>query len=326
MSIVDRFMDFIVLTAALVLVVLRMGTGMVDQTAPHTGAIYAMAFRSSSAGPYPVEVAQDITYARVDHTGLRLDLYFPVGAPSPRPAILALHPGGWNDFAKSTIAGMSRTLATNGFVVAAIDYRLSPAAPWPACLEDCKEAVRWLRVHAGRYGIDPGFIGAIGDSAGGHLALMLGVTSPEDGFEGQTAFPETSSRIQAAASYYGPTDLTEMLGVEVSSSTVPRLIGSTLRESPEAYRGASPMSYITPGDTPVLLVHGKKDALVGYGQSLRFAQALQGVGGEAVVLGVENADHLLLRKGGRLHPSLTEVDRRVVEFFRSHLGPGNPNE
>ena len=117
-----------------------------------------------------------------------------------RPGIVVIHGGGWLEGDKSSftsrthgVPGNIEDFAALGFVAVAINYRLSGEAPYPAALEDCKCAVRWLRAHAGEYRLDPDRIGAYGNSAGGHLALLLGMTGREAGLEGDGPFRERSS-------------------------------------------------------------------------------------------------------------------------------------
>ena len=147
------------------------------------------------------------------------------------------------------------------------DYRLAPHDHFPAPVEDCKAAVRWLRANAAKYKIDPDHIGAVGFASGGHLACMLGVTDKDDGLEGTGGNADQSSRVQAVVSFFGPTDLAAQglgPGRGRRSNLIP-LFGGTADERPEAYRKASPLTYAGKNAAPLLIFHGDKDKMVPVG-------------------------------------------------------------
>jgi acetyl esterase/lipase len=170
--------------------------------------------------PQGVVAYPDLVYRQVGDRQARLDLYAPAEPPPSggRPAVLAIHGGGWRGGSKADYGRMAAVLAQRGYVVAAIDYRLSkPGAPsWPDNVADVRAAVRWLRRHAAEYGVNPGRIVAMGASAGGHLAALLG-TLPEaprprdePGRARPAAAPDAASdsaRVQAVIDFYGTTDL-----------------------------------------------------------------------------------------------------------------------
>src|SRR5205823_333626 len=150
----------------------------------------------------------DVEFARPGGVALKADLALPNEGKGPFPAVVCLHGGGWVSGDRKQMSKTIEVLARRGYVALAPDYRLAPAHRFPACVEDCKAAVRWLRANAGKYRIDPGRIGAVGLSAGGHLACLLGVTTPGDGLEGTGGNSDRSSAVQAVVSFAGPTDLT----------------------------------------------------------------------------------------------------------------------
>src|SRR6266849_5774019 len=166
-------------------------------------------------GPGDVAVVRDIRYRKGPSKCWRLDLAMKENAHGkPRPAVVVIHGGGWLEGDKSSFAsrkdgvpGNIEDFAELGFVALTINYRLSGEAPFPAALEDCKCAVRWLRAHAKEYNIDPQHIGAYGNSAGGHLALLLGMVGKEAALEGDGPYQEESSLVQAVVSDSGPIDL-----------------------------------------------------------------------------------------------------------------------
>ena len=219
--------------------------------------------------PDTVELLKDIEYCKGGGKPLRMDILRPKAASQgARPAVLYLHAGGWQSGSKDD-ARTALFLATNGFVTAAINYRLSGEAPFPAAVEDSKCAVRFLRANAAKYGIGPNRIGVIGDSAGGHLAMMVGCADEKSGLEGSGGWPGVSSRVQAVVSNFGASDLAIEYRTTTSASRDLRtqFIGGTLQEKPDEYRRASPITYVSSDDPPLLLLHVVKEAEHGFRQA-----------------------------------------------------------
>src|SRR5262245_50768799 len=164
---------------------------------------------SAAGGQQPkVRVERDIVYGKGGRVELRLNLALPEGK-GPFPAVVCIHGGGWYQGQRQDMDFMTEVLARRGYVAATVSYRPAPGARFPAQIEDCKAAVRWLRANARRYHINPGRIGATGPSAGGHLACLLGVTGKKDRLEGGGGNPGHSSRVQAVVSFFGRTDFTK---------------------------------------------------------------------------------------------------------------------
>jgi acetyl esterase/lipase len=248
--------------------------------------------------PSPVVVRQDVVYRTVDGLRLSLDVYLPPGSGmsdgsgSRPPAILVIHGGSWIGGSKRLFRPSpwdphptAIRLAENGHVVIAADYRLArPGAPgWPAALDDLREAVRWTRRHARELGVDPGRIAALGQSAGGHLAAMLG-----------TAAVDEESRIQAVVSFYGPSDLERLPLLRVqrlSHEPVRAFLGDDPARSSAKAREASPVSRVGGDTAPVLLIHGTRDRWVPIEQSEELAGALRAAGVRHQLLRVEGARH-----------------------------------
>jgi acetyl esterase/lipase len=218
--------------------------------------------------------------------------------------VVCLHGGGWVSGDRKQMSQTLEVLARRGYVAVAPDYRLAPAHPFPAPLEDCKLAIRWLRAHAAQYQIDPERIGIIGLAAGGHLACLVGVTSPDDGLEGGGGYPDRSSRVQAVVSFFGPTDLTDpTLGKEAREKNITPLLGGTLAEKPDLYRRASPALHECQGTPPFLFLHGAADTTVPVKQSEALAEKVRQAGGSARVIALEGEGH-----GFRGEPLLRAVD------------------
>jgi acetyl esterase/lipase len=221
-----------------------------------------------------VKFERNLVYGKAGGQELRLNLARPTEAAPNRPCIVFVHGGGWTGGDKDIYDEAIRFAAGKGYVGATVEYRLAPAHRFPAQVQDVKCAVRYLRAHAEQYGIDPKRIGAAGDSAGGQLVMMLGVTRPEDGLEGDGGWSGTSSAVQAVVSYYGPTDLGAADVPELSKWVVEAFLGAPAAKVPDVCRKASPIFYVHTGQAPILLLQGTVDPLVPTTQAVRMATAM----------------------------------------------------
>jgi acetyl esterase/lipase len=257
---------------------------------------------------------------------LYLDMLCPSPLPAmPVPAVIYLHGGGWAEGERSTALypWLNPLLAAHGFVTASVTYRLSRFALYPAQIHDAKAAVRWLRVNAAQYHIDPERIGVWGDSAGGQLAALLGVTGGMPNLEGNCGSPEYSSRVQAVVSRVAPYDFLSIGGSVINDapSSVTQLFGGMVSEREELMRIASPISHVAPGAPPFQIVHGTQDETVPFEQAERFAAALKATGNEVEFLPVQDAHHNL-RTDGLLPWSdepWEEMGWKALAFFQRHL-------
>ncbi|RBY90237.1 alpha/beta hydrolase [Blastococcus sp. TBT05-19] len=238
-------------------------------------------------------VHRDLVHSTVDGGELRLDLYLPDVRPAP--LCLWLHGGGWMRGSRTDRAEQRLLpLAGAGVAVAAVQYRLSGQAPFPAQLDDARAAVRWLRAHAGDFGLDASRIGAWGASAGGHLASLLGLT---DG--------GADASVQAVVAWFAPSDLV-LRSSDVPEGPLPpfvtgplpepsfeaRLLGvEDVRAHRDAARAASPVAHVGPGAPPFLLMHGDRDGLIPSEHSRRLHRALRAEGVDSTLWLLDGANH-----------------------------------
>lgn len=225
------------------------------------------------AGDADVVFKKDLEYGTGGGEHRHLNLARPAELSAPAPAVVVIHGGAWMGGNKEGHNAQIKELAQRGFVAVTIGYRLAPQHPFPAQIEDCKCAVRWLRAHADELQIDPQRIGAIGFSAGAHLAMMLGAMDDADGLEGAGGWSDQSSKVQAVVSFAGPTDLTLELP-QHSTEIVEKFVGGPLDEKIDVVRQASPITYVSPGDAPMLLFQGTNDEIVPCNQAFAMATAL----------------------------------------------------
>ena len=215
-------------------------------------------------------VSRDVVYAQRGEQALQADVYIPTGS-GPFPGVVVIHGGGWYKGAKEDMAAVAKTLAVNGFTAASISYRFAPEHVFPAQIHDSKAAVRWLRSNAEQFKVDPSKIGAFGYSAGAHLAMLLGVTTAADDLEGPAADESISSQVQAVVAGGTPADLLAFN----ENDTMKDFLGGSKAAVPEVYRRASPITYVSRGDAPTFLYHGRFDWVVDVEQSRQLNMALQ---------------------------------------------------
>lgn len=244
-----------------------------------SAAAFAAIFLASAAES-AVRTTRDVAFLGPDRTE-KLDLYLPQGrATGPgSPALVWIHGGGFSIGGKGEKRAQEicTAVAEAGYVAVSIDYKLGGGA-WPQNLIDCKNAVRFLRAHAAEYRIDPDRIAVAGGSAGGHLALMVGLTSGKAGFESEVIYPGVSSAVRCVIDMYGITNLTDPNGNPAKTWRKPgnleRVFGAT-SEDTEVLRIASPVTHVTEDSPPVLILHGLMDNTVNPRQSKELASVLE---------------------------------------------------
>lgn len=263
-----------------------------------------------------IRVERDVVYERVGRVELRLNLALPGKGLGPFPAVVCIHGGGWYQGDRRDMDEMTELLARRGYVAASVSYRLAPSARFPAQLEDCKAAVRWLRANAAKYRINPDRIGALGPSAGGHLACLLGVTGEQDEPTRANGEREPSSRVQAVVSFFGRTDFTRKTWPdELERKIFVPLIGASFEDQPGLYRRISPITHVSRTAAPFLLFHGSEDKLVPPRDATDMAEKLRTAGVSATSVIVEGAGH----GSGDWIQKWAKPIEQAVAFFDEHL-------
>jgi acetyl esterase/lipase len=264
-------------------------------------------------------IQRDLVYKRVNGAVLTLDLYCPEKVSGRLPMIVWIHGGGWSRGRKEGHSP-AVTLVQDGYAVASIDFRLTGVAPFPAQIEDCKAAVRWLRANASKYNLDPDRIGVWGFSSGGHLAALLGTSGGVKELEGNGDNMSYSSRVQAVCVVSGPGDLLQLYrdatgpsGAEMNPKVKPgleALIGVPVEENKTKAMAASPISYVSKDDPPFLIIQGENDPTVPVSLTQSFFAALKAAGVDATLEIATGRGHGV---GG------PEFQPMIKNFFDKHL-------
>ena len=261
----------------------------------------------------PYTLHSDLIYSDADGNPQGLDLYLPKDTTGPWPVVVWVHGGGWKNGSKKNPKPLF--LIEHGYAVASIDFRQTHDAMWPAQMDDCRNAIRWLRTHSRDYQLNPEKIGVWGSSSGGHLVALMG-TLPYDPNE------KVSSRVQAVCDWYGPTDLLTMppnnvgngrTEEDVANSNGAKLLGCTVRDCSDLAKQVSSFYQVSPDDAPFLIMHGDEDPGVPLSQSTRLYHALQAQGVYSELDILVGAGH-----GGPLFAT-EAVQTRVLKFFDRFL-------
>jgi arylsulfatase A len=241
----------------------------------------------------------DVTYANYGDRTLEMDIYRPKGAWGELPAVVCIHGGGWAKGDRASHEKVAQAIAARGYVAATMSYRLSGEAPFPAAIQDCKAAVRFLRANAKRYGIDAAKIGAIGLSAGGHLTALLATSDGANELEGEGGNAEFSSAIQAAVPMGAQTDLQsqrtrEISKIEDRGQIWRQFLGGTQEDQPTTYRLASPLYHLDKHDPPCWFISGETDDPSTHADKFRRRMEQLGIPSDLTV--IKHAPHPFLGK------------------------------
>jgi acetyl esterase len=276
-------------------------------------AASAISTRSLQGSPVAVvRVERGLLYGTAGGQRLLLDAYLPSEKGQRRPAVIFVHGGGWRSGDKTAFAPEEQTFAPTatrlvelGFAVFSVDYRLAPAARYPAAVDDIATAIRWIRANAGRFGVDPPRLGLFGASAGGNLAALAATRG-----RGRL---DTGARVRAVVSWSGPMDLTLFdaeLGGPSQHPFVESYIGCTPAACPARYRAASPITQVDRSDPPTLLANST-------GEIVPLAQARE----MTARLAAAAVPHRLLVVPGSRHAAqyAAAVWQQTVRFLTNHL-------
>ena len=233
-----------------------------------------------------VTVENDVVFGKGGDRDLKCNVYWPPQQGDRRPALLLIHGGGWTGGDRSQLHGYGILLGRLGYVCVATEYRLAPASKWPAQIHDVKACLRWMRANASHLGIDPEKIAVSGNSAGGHLSLMLAGTQNMPEFEGDGGNAGVGTEVAASIAFYGPAQLygSDRLGREMGF-----LFGDGYGE--DVARGASPIDHVKASYPPTLLITGNQDELVPVESSFKMYRAITDAGAKAELHVYEGAPH-----------------------------------
>jgi len=286
-------------------------TSLVAATAP------ARAADAKLTVPASVVFESNIEYSKPGGERLALDMARPKSPKGLSPAVICIHGGGFRAGNREHHDKLCVELAERGYVAVSVTYRLAPKHQFPAAVNDVKAAVRWLRANANKYGIDPKRIGATGDSAGGHLALFLGVTGDVKEFdvaEGGNA--DQSSRVQCVVDVYGPSDFTKSYGASVDAAEVlPLWFGGDLQTARHKHIVGSPLNWVSPNSAPTLAIHGTQDKYVAHEQAVWIIDRMHAADVEAELLTLEGAGH------GFKDEDAKRARAAMFAFFDKYLKP-----
>jgi acetyl esterase/lipase len=269
-----------------------------------------------------VNIVRDVVYKRVNGRDLRLDIYSPKSISHPLPVVLWIFGNRWSRGSKNHPPPLN--LMSQGYIVVSIDYRLSGEAPFPADIEDCKAAVRWIRANAATYHFDPDHVGAWGHSAGGHLAALLGTSGGVAELEGAGDNATFSSRVQAVCTMSGPSDILQFYKAvsnsndgmaPIARSSIEQFLGGPVEQNRAKAIAASPTTYVSKDDAPFLIIHGENDMSIPASQSEVLASKLKAAGVYTTLIVAEGRGHGV--GGPGFAPEITA-------FFDKYLKPGSP--
>ncbi|MCS7467820.1 alpha/beta hydrolase fold domain-containing protein [Stieleria sp. ICT_E10.1] len=277
--------------------------------------------------PDDVTVERDVVFGTGGGRDLTMHLVLPKEkSEKPLPVYVWIHGGGWQGGTKDGGVRQVLPLVRSGFVGATIEYRLTGEAAFPAQIEDCKCAIRFLRAHATKYNLDVDRIAVGGSSAGGHLVALLGTSGGVKALEGSGGWPDQSSRVQAVVDLYGPTDFQTFVttpGYEPHNrdgSPESKLLGGgEVLKKPEGIKRVNPITYVDKDDPPFLIIHGSDDRTVPPNQSELLHKALQAAEVESTLHVIEGAGH-----GGQQF-SEPEIRKMQVDFLLKTFQVASPD-
>ena len=256
---------------------------MLKPALPLIAFAWACPFGAILAAEEEIQVEKNLVYATKDKKGLKLDAYLPPGK-GPKPSVLVIHGGGWMSGSKWQLGRYAAALAKRGVNTFAINYRLAPKYKHPAQVEDCRDAVRWVRKNSRKYGGDPKRIGALGYSAGAHLAAMLAVT----GMNAKEDPKGIGTEVLVAVGGGTPC---EFLSLHPDNKAMAYWLGGSRKQFPKVYKDASPVSHLDAKDSPIFFFHGEVDGLVRVSGARAMSRKMETLGIDTQFHLIEDAGH-----------------------------------
>jgi acetyl esterase/lipase len=302
----------------------RMGAGKrLLALAGLVAGLWGGAAWSQPALPEGFVAERDVAYVDGGDDAQVLDIYYAEDVSEAKPLLVWIHGGGWRGGSKNDVPWMHQL--SRGYVVASVEYRFSQTAIFPAQIDDCLAAIRYLRKHAAKYGIDRARVGVGGASAGGHLSALVGTAGGTGSFKPVGGHADFFDGVQAVCDIFGPTDFWTVIKQAEDDPNVKNifqwndgdpyslLIGGGLGEEKERCLAVSPVTYVSEKTPPFLILHGDHDTLVPYAQSVELEEKLKAAGRDVVLQRLPGAGH-----GGPAFglPAVRELTDR---FFDRHL-------
>ncbi len=319
------------------LIGLALGLSLLSTAQAATQRDFATLDKPGSTDTYPVQVTKwpggvtslaDVTFSTIPgYRPMIVDIYMPPKKAGPKPLIMYVHGGGWvggttrNSGAHGNFPAALAKLASEGFVVASLEYRLAGEARFPAQVQDTRAALRFLKDNAARYGIDPKRTGIWGGSAGAHLAGLAAYSCGVEEMD-RDHKPDGRECVQAFVGWYGVYDFGALAASrpERRDQAGERLLGCDGKCPTEAYLAASPAFYIDSKDPPTLLIHGTEDKVVPISQSYLVEKELKAAGVPVESLYIPAVDHSFIGKTpADTRAATLQATNATFDFFHAKL-------
>lgn len=278
---------------------------------------------SFAADLFRYQVEPNLVYHTANNYESKLDVYMPPDATAPTPVVVVIHGGGWVEGSKEERVLEMMPYLQMGFAAVNVEYRLGRISLAPAAVEDCRCALHWVFANAKKYNFDPTRVVLQGGSAGGHLALMTGMLTPAAGFDREcrsnedywSAAPGTNKdpHVAAIVNWFGIADvLDEIHGPNAKGYAVVWL--GDQPNADEIAKRVSPVNYVSSDLPPIITIHGTKDALVPYEQSVRLHKALDAAKVPNQLFTVPGANH-----GGFTYEQNQKSWAAIRQFLQDHV-------
>ena len=279
-----------------------------------------VACQRPTMGYYETRVERDIEFTRRDDKPILLNIARPIDLNGPRPLVLWIHGGGWAGGSRDGLQHMAETCAAFGYVSATTDYRLTTGGHrFPTQLHDVAAALCYLQENAERFGIDPTRIILGGDSAGGHLSLLLGMCRDES-LLALTSEQTARIKIRGIVNIYGPTDMLALAAIQppnpLTRPLIDALMGEPPGKAPQKWKNASPITFVDKACPPILTIHGDLDGVVPFSQATSLDERCQSVGQPHRLIKVTGANHgwIMFPDGNTVKSVMPAIKHFITEF------------